>query len=312
MKQVSIVGGGNVGTNTAFFIAENRTAPVTLVDIKEGVTTGKALDLMEAGPLRGYDTHIRGSDTIDAIAGSDIVVFACGRVRHPGEHRVDLFQDNAKTIGHVCHDVKRLAPNAVVVNVVEPIDLLTRLAQSTLGFEPQRVLGVGGLLTSTRLRYLVSQELNVSPREVTAVVVGPHHDSMVFVKDSIRVSGVPVSNLMDEATLDTLIDQARNAGDTILEMAQRSTSYYGPSAAAAALIEAIARDTHATMPVSTVCQGHYGVQDLSIGVLARIGSCGVEKILEVRMSEAEQDAFRQAAIKLQEAWDQVNREEPEA
>lgn len=312
MKRVSIVGGGNVGTNTAFFIAENRTAPVTLVDIKEGVTTGKALDLMEAGPLRGYDTHIRGADSIDAIADSDIVVIAAGRVRRPGEHRVDLFHDNAKTIGDVCRDIKRLAPHAVVVNVVEPIDLLTRIAQSTLGFDPQRVLGTGGLLTSTRLRFLVSRELNVSPREVTAVVVGPHHESMVFLKDSIRISGIPVSQLMDEAKLDALIQQARDAGDTILEMAQRSTSYYGPSAATAALVEAIARDTHATMPVSTVCHGQYGVENLAIGVLARIGSCGVEKILEVRMPEAEEAAFRQAAIQLQEAWDQVNREEPEA
>ena len=312
MKQVSIVGGGNVGTNTAFFIAENRTASVTLVDIKEGITTGKALDLMEAGPLRGYDTRITGADSIEEIEGSDIVVIAAGRVRHPGEHRIDLYQDNAKTIRTVCEDIKRLAPNAVVVNLVEPIDLLTRLAQVTLNFDRQRVLGVGGLLTSTRLRHMVSRELGVSPREVTAVVVGPHHASMVFARNTIRVSGVPVRELMDEATLETLIEEARTAGDTILSMAQRSTSYYGPSAAAASLIAAIARDTHATMPVSTVCQGEYGVRDLSIGVLARISGCGVEKILEMQMSESERQAFHQAAARLQELWDQVNREEPVA
>jgi malate dehydrogenase len=163
MKQVSIVGGGNVGTNTAFFIAENGTAPVTLVDIKEGVTTGKALDLMEAGPLRGYETRIRGADSIKAIEDSHIVVIAAGRVRQPGEHRTDLYQDNAKTIRAICQDIKRLAPHAVVVNLVEPIDLLTRLAQLTTGFDRQRVLGVGGLLTSTRLRHLISRELGVSP-----------------------------------------------------------------------------------------------------------------------------------------------------
>jgi malate dehydrogenase len=307
MKQISIVGGGNVGTNTAFFIAENRTAPVVLVDIKAGITTGKALDLMEAGPLRGYDTHIRGADTVEAIAGSDIVVIAAGRVRHPGENRVDLFQDNAKTIRAICDDIKRLAPDAVIVNTVEPVDLLTRLAQVTLGVDRRQVLGVGGLLTSTRLRYLVSHELNVSPREVTAVVVGPHHDTMVFVGDTIRVSGVPVSELMPVSALSALIEQARHAGDTILEMAQRSTSYYGPSAATAALVEAIARDTHATLPVSTVCQGEYGVQDLSIGVLARIGGGGVEQILELKMAPAEREAFQQAVIQLQLAWDHVNR-----
>ena len=309
MKQVSIIGGGNVGTNTAFFIAENRTAAVTLIDVKEGMTTGKALDLMEAAPLRGYDTHIRGADRIDAIAGSDIVVVAAGRVRHTGESRVDLYQDNAPTIRAICEDIRRLAPNAVVVNIVEPIDLLTRLAQQVLGFDRSRVLGVGGLLTATRLRYLVSRELGVSPREVTAVVVGPHHASMVFVRDTIRVAGIPVRMLMPESRLDALIEEARNAGDTILDLAQRSTAYYGPSAAAAALVEAVARATHATLPVSLVCQGEYGVRDMSIGVLARIGGRGAEKILELKMSAAEAAAFRHAATRLQEAWDQVHRPE---
>jgi malate dehydrogenase len=309
MKQVSIVGGGNVGTNTAFFIAENRTASVTLVDIKEGMTTGKALDLMEAAPLRGYDTHIRGADRIEAIAGSDIVVLSAGRVRHTGESRVDLYQDNAPTVRAICEDVRRLAPNAVVVNIVEPIDLLTRLAQQTLGFDRSRVLGVGGLLTATRLRYLVSRELGVSPREVTAVVIGPHHVSMVFVKDTIRVAGIPVRMLLPESRLDALIEEARNAGDTILELAQRSTAFYGPSAAAAALVEAVARDTHATLPVSLVCGGEYGVHDLSIGVLTRIGGRGAERILELKMSAAETEAFRRAATRLQEAWDQVHRTE---
>jgi malate dehydrogenase len=309
MKQVSIIGGGNVGTNTAFFIAENRTAAVTLIDVKEGMTTGKALDLMEAAPLRGYDTHIRGADRIDAIAGSDIVVVSAGRVRRTGESRGDLYQDNAATIRAVCEDIRRLAPNAVVVNIVEPIDLLTRLAQQVLGFDRSRVLGVGGLLTATRLRYLVSRELGVSPREVTAVVVGPHHASMVFVRDTIRVAGIPVRMLMPEARLDALIEEARNAGDAILELAQRSTAYYGPSAATAALVEAVARDTHATLPVSLVCQGEYGVRDMSIGVLARIGGRGAEKILELKMSAAETEAFGRAATILQEAWDRTHRTE---
>ena len=307
MKHVSIVGGGNVGTNTAFFVTENRTAPVTVVDVKEGMTTGKALDLMEAGPLRGYDTRIRGADSIEAIQGSDVVLITAGRVRRPGESRVDLYQDNSGTVRAVCEEIKRLAPEAIVVNLVEPVDLLTRLARATLGFDRRRVLGIGGILTSTRLRHLVSRELGVSPREVTAVVIGPHHTSMVFVRDTIRVSGVPVRNLMDEQKLESLIEQARTAGDTILGMAQQSTAYYGPSAAAATVIEAICRDTRATLPVSVVCQGEYGIRDQSIGVLARIGSSGAERILEIRMSEAERQAFDQAAAKLQEAWDQVNR-----
>lgn len=308
MKQVSIIGGGNVGASAAFFLVENRTAPVTLVDIKEGLTRGKALDLMEAGPLRGYDTQIQGADAIEAIEGSSVVVLAAGRVRRPGESRVDLFHENARTIQSLCGSISQFAPDAVVVNIVEPIDLLTRLAQETLGFDRRRVLGVGGLLTSTRLRCLVSRELGVSPREVTAVVVGPHHASMVFLRDTIRVAGLPVRMLMDESKLDELIDEARAAGDVILDMAQRSTAYYGPGATAATLVEAIVRNQHATLPVSMVCQGEYGVQDLSIGVLARIGASGVEQVLEAPMSEAERELFQRAAGELGQAWGQVRAE----
>jgi malate dehydrogenase len=308
MKRVSIVGGGNVGTNTAFFIAENRTASVTLVDVKQGVTTGKALDLMEAGPLRRYDTTIRGADDIAAIEGSDVVVIAAGRVRHPGEDRTDLFRDNSKTVRAICESIKKLAPKAIVINVVEPVDLLTLLAQQTLGADRFRVLGVGGLLSSTRLRYLVSHAFGVSPREVTGLVIGPHRRTMVFLRDTIRISGVPAASLMDTASLEGLIEEARAAGDTILTLSQRSTAYYGPSAAAAALIEALTRDTHAIMPVSIRCQGEYGVKDLAIGVPAAIGAGGVERVLELRLSAQEEQALLSAVSQLAGSWQQVNQE----
>jgi malate dehydrogenase len=308
MKHVSIVGGGNVGTNTAFFVAENRTASVTLVDVKQGMTTGKALDLMEAGPLRRYDTTITGADDIASIQGSDVVVIAAGRVRHPGEDRTDLFRDNSKTVRSICEAIKTLAPGAVVINVVEPIDLLTLLAQQTLGFERFRVMGVGGLLSSTRLRHLVSHAFGVSPREVTGLVIGPHRRTMVFLRDTIRISGVPATVLLDAATLDGLMEEARAAGDTILTLAQRSTAYYGPSAATAALIEAIVRDTHAIVPVSIRCQGEYGVKDLAVGVPAAVGASGVERVLELRLSEAESQAFHSAVSELELSWRKVAQE----
>ncbi len=310
MKNVSIVGGGNVGTNTAFFVAENRTASVTLVDIKQGVTTGKALDLMEAGPLRHYDISIRGSDDVASVRGSDVVVIAAGRVRRPGEDRTDLFRDNSKVVRSICQSIKTLAPNAIVVNAVEPIDLLTLLAQQTLGFDRFRVMGVGGLLSSTRLRYLLSHAFGVSPREVTGLVIGPHRRTMVFLRDTIRISGVPATELMDARTLDGLMEEARAAGDTILTLAQRSTAYYGPSAALAALIEAIVRDTHAIVPVSLRCQGEYGVNDLAVGVPAAVGSAGVERILTLRLSDQEERAFRDAVLQLELSWRQVTQEAP--
>jgi malate dehydrogenase len=301
MKRVSIIGGGNVGTNTAFFLAENGTASVTLVDVKEGVPVGKALDLMEAGPLRGYDTTIAGTNDIERIAGSDVVLVAAGRVRKPGEQRLDLYKDNAEIVAAICPAIARLAPDAVVVNIVEPIDSITLAIQQQLGYDRRRVLGVGGLLSSTRIRYLVSSSLGVSPREVTALIVGPHRESMVVLKDTIRVSGIPAAKLLGEERLDAIVEEARGVGDTILRMAQSSTAYYAPSAAACRIIEAIVRDTHAILPVSVRLEGEYGVRGLCIGVPARIGSGGAEAILETRLTEDETRALRAAVAELKAA-----------
>jgi len=305
MKRISIIGSGNVGTNTAFFIAERRATDVLLVDVKDGVAAGKSLDLMEAGPVRGYVTSIRGSVRIDDIAGSDIVLIAAGRVRKPGERREDLYRDNAPNVRAIAQAVRRLAPGAVVINIVEPIDLLTLLVQETLGAERFRVMGVGGLLSSTRIRYLVSNALGVSPREVTGLIIGPHHPSMVFLRETIRVSGIPASALLSEARLLQLIEEARNAGDTILQLAQRSTSYYAPSAAAAALVEAIVCNARALLPVSVRCEGEYGVRGLAIGVPAFVGERGVDRILELRLAAADREAFDRAAAALKAAHDSL-------
>jgi len=305
MKRISIIGSGNVGTNTAFFIAERRATDVLLVDIKDGVAAGKSLDLMEAGPVRDYVTAIRGSVRIDDIAGSDIVIIAAGRVRKPGERREDLYRDNAPNVRAISRDIRRLAPGAVVINIVEPIDLLTLLIQETLGVDRFKVMGVGGLLSSTRIRYLVSKALGVSPREVTGLIIGPHHPSMVFLRDTIRMSGIPATALLSEPQLLQLIEDARNAGDTILHLAQRSTSYYAPSAAAAMLVDAIVCNTKALLPVSVRCEGEYGVQGLAIGVPAFVGEHGVARILQLKLSAADRDAFDRAAAALKAAHDSL-------
>ncbi len=312
MKQVSIIGSGNVGANTAFFLAENRTASVTLVDVKEGLPKGKALDMMEAGPLRGYDTGIRGSNEIESIAGSEVVVIAAGRVRSPDEQRVDMYRDNAVTVEAICRDIARLAPDAVVVNLVEPVDGLTLLAQETLGFDRHRVLGVGGLLSSTRVRHFVAEALGVSPRETTGLVIGPHYQGMVFLKDTIRVCGIPAARLLGEEKLDALIERARKAGDTILQLAQRSTSYYAPSAAAESLIEAVVRDTHAILPVSMRLDGEFGVRDLAVSVPARIGARGAETIIEPKLSNEERQAFDRGVAEVRAALAAARRDRARA
>ena len=306
MKRVGIIGSGNVGANSAFFIAENRAASVTLVDVKEGLSVGKALDMLQAGPIRRYDTEIRGGSDIEKIRGSDIVVIAAGRVRAPDQSRDELYKDNAALMLQVCEHIRRLAPGAVVINVVEPVDMITLLAQKYLEFDRMRVMGIGGLLSSTRLRYLVSNSLGVSSRDITGMVIGPHRPSMVVLRDTIRVSGIPAAKLLPPEKLDEIIEEVRKAGDTILQMAQRSTAYYAPSAAVAALVEAIVHNTKAILPVSIRLQGEYNLDGIAVSVPAQVGEGGVEKIVPVKMSMAEQKEFLSAADDLCASLKRVN------
>jgi malate dehydrogenase len=308
MKRASIIGSGNVGANSAFFIAENRTASVTLIDVKDGLSTGKALDISEAGPIRRYDTEIRGESDIEKIRGSDIVVIAAGRVRAPDQSRDELYKDNAQLTAQICGDIKRLAPDAVVINVVEPVDMITLMAQKSLNFDRMRVLGVGGLLSSTRLRFLVGNVLGVSSREVDGIVVGPHRPSMVILRDTVRVAGIPAAQLLTPEQFSMIENEVRKAGDTILQMAQRSTSYYAPSAAVAALVEAIARDSRSIMPVSIRLRGEFGLTDIAVSVPACIGAKGVDHVVSIKMSAEEKQEFMKAADELRASLKRVGGE----
>ncbi|MEJ2108682.1 MAG: malate dehydrogenase [Acidobacteriota bacterium] len=298
MKKVSIIGSGNVGANSAFFIAENRSASVTLVDIKEGVPKGKALDLSEAGPIRGYDTAITGAGSIEEISGSDIVVIAAGRVRNPDETRDDLYRDNAAFMQEICRDVKRLAPDAVLINIVEPVDRITLLIRKLMNCDRRKILGIGGLLSSTRLRFLISNVLGVSAREVTGMVIGPHRPCMVILRDTIRVSGIPAAKLLSNEQFESIIDEVRSAGDTILQLAEKSTAFYAPSAAVAALVDAVARDTRALLPVSFPLEGEYGLKNIAVSVPACICSAGVDHVIPVKMTIMEEEALQKAVYEL--------------
>ncbi len=305
MKQVSIIGSGNVGANCAFFIAENHSASVTLVDIQKGLSTGKALDISEAGPIRHYTTKLRGFDDIEAIRNSDVVIIAAGRVRRPDESREDLYRENIQSLPRICADIREYAPGAVVINVIEPVDMTTLLAQNLLGFDRGRVLGVGGLLSSTRLRFLVSKILGISPREVTGLVIGPHDSDMVILRNTVRVSGIPADKLLTREQLDSIIAEVRKADETILYMAQRSTAFYAPSAAIAFLADAILRDTKAIVPVSVKLEGEYGLRNIAISVPARIGAEGMEAVVPVEMSAGESEALRSAATVLSAALERA-------
>lgn len=295
MKRVGVIGSGNVGANCAFFIAENRAASVVLVDVKEGLAAGKALDILEAGPIRRYTTAVRGADSIAAIRGSDVVVVAAGRVRRAGESREELARDNGQLVPRICADIREWAPDAVVINVVEPVDMTTLLMQELLGMDRMRVLGVGGLLSATRLRHLVSRALGVSPRDVTGLVIGPHDRDMVILRHTVRISGIPAEKLLTPEQFDAIAGEVRRADETILYMSQHATAFYAPSAAIAALADAIVRDTNSVLPVSVRLEGEYGQRGVAVSVPARIGARGAGQILEIALSDEERGEFDRAA-----------------
>ena len=295
MKKVSIIGSGNVGVNSAFFIAEMAAANVTLVDIKEGISEGKALDIMEAAPIRSYRTKIEGSSTIASISGSHAVVLAAGMIRTPGHDRGEHFRENAGIVRELCGHIVELAPEALVVVATEPVDAMVKVILDETGLDRRRVMGVGGLLDCTRMAHFVSDELGISPRDVTAMVIGSHTKSMVPVPEYTRVNGIPIGMLMDSQRVSKIIDDTRDAGSVIIDLAKRANAFYAPSSAIAQVVEAVCVDTHKVLSLSVMLEGEYGISGVALSVPCRIGAAGVEEILEVELEEGVLRAFRESA-----------------
>jgi len=295
MPGVSIIGSGNVGANTAFFIAEKGTHHVTLYDVREGLSTGKALDMMEAAPVRQYRPKLRGSDSIEAIAGSDVVVLAAGAVRKPGMKREDLFNENLALVREVAPTVARLAPKAIVIIATEPVDPITTLFVRESKMPRNQVIGLGGILDSTRLRYGIAHELRVSMDNVQAMVIGRHSDEMIMLSGYTNVSGIPIEQLLTQEAIEKLVNETRSAGDLIVQMSQRSNAYYAPSAAAAELADAIHTDIHRIFSVSVMLAGEYGIHDVALSLPAIIGREGVVRVMTPKLSrEQEQQLSRSA------------------
>jgi malate dehydrogenase len=285
---VSIIGSGNVGANTAFFIAENGADDILLYDVKEGVSKGKALDMMETAPIRSYRTKIRGTDSIDDVTGSDVVVLAAGSVRRPGMKRSELYDENAPAVEKLARDVSSLAPESVVIVATEPVDLMTMLFVSSSRFPRERVLGVGGILDVTRLRYAVSRNLNVSMDDVSALAIGPHDERVLLPPRFTSVSGVPVLRLMGKDHFATLVGEVARAGDFIVEMARASNAYYAPSAAMAELAHSVVRNTRRILCASLLLRGEFGIDGAAMSVPVQIGKGGVQKVLAPALSAEEQ------------------------
>jgi malate dehydrogenase len=290
---IGIIGSGNVGANTAFFLAEKGVDHVILYDVQEGLAQGKALDMMEAAPIRGYRTTIRGTDNPDDVMDCNIVIITAGAVRKPGIKRDDLFLKNKKIIEAYAGKINNMDTKVIIVS--EPVDLLTTLFASISSLPASQVIGLGGVLDATRLRYLIANALSVSMENVAAQVVGRHTDDMILLQEYCCVSGISIDNFLSRKEIDSLFDETRNAGSLIVDLAERASAYYGPSAVAAELAEAICLDTRRLMSVSQVLSGQFGITGAALSLPSIIGKAGITKVIEPRLNPEETQTLKKSA-----------------
>lgn len=290
-KKITIVGGGHVGATAALWIAQKELGDVVILDILEGMPQGKSLDMMEASPVEGFDSNVSGANDYAATANSDIIIITAGLARKPGMSRSDLIEKNSSILRGVVSEVVKHSPNSILIIVTNPLDVMVYIAWKESGFPPERVIGMAGALDSARLRAFISMELNVSVEDVHAMVIGGHADEMVPLKNYSTVSGIPVSQLIDDKRLDEIMQRTKTAGGEIVALLKTGSAYYAPSAAAAEMAEAILKDKKRIIPCAAYCTGQYGVDGIFVGVPVKLGSGGVEEIIEVKLNDTEQKAF---------------------
>ena len=290
-KKVTVVGAGHVGATLAQRIAETELADVVLVDVVEGVPQGKGLDLLEAGPVLGYDSNITGANSYDETAGSDIIVITAGLARKPGMSRDDLLAANGDIVKKVAQETAKRSPKAVIIVVTNPMDVMAFVVMKATGFPRERVIGMGGVLDSARFRTFIARELGVSVENTHAFVLGGHGDSMVPLPRYSTVAGIPITELMKKETIEKLVERTRNGGAEIVSLLKTGSAYYAPSAATLEMVEAILLDKKKILPCSAWLEGEYGVKGAFAGVPVKLGASGVEQVVEIRLGADEQAAF---------------------
>jgi malate dehydrogenase len=299
-NKVTVVGAGNVGATTAQRLAERDYADVVLVDIVEGMPQGKALDLNQSGPVVGYEANMVGTNGYEETAGSDIVVITSGFPRQPGMSRDDLLSKNKEIVGGVAQQVAERSPDAIVIVVTNPLDAMCHVALDVTQFPRQRVIGMAGILDSARFRTFLAWELGVSVRDVTGFVLGGHGDTMVPVVSYTNVAGVPIRQKISDARLEEIVQRTRDGGAEVVKLLQKGSAFYAPSAAVAEMVDAINYDQKRVLPCAALCQGEFGIDGLFVGVPVRLGTEGVEEIVEIELEESEQEQLRQSAGAVQE------------
>lgn len=287
--KITIVGAGNVGATTAHWLAEREIGDIVLVDIPqtEGMPKGKALDLMQAGPIVGYNTRLIGTTDYEPTANSDVVVITAGVPRKPGMSREDLVNVNANIIRDVINKAVPLSPNAIYIVVTNPLDTMTYLAYKLSGLPRERVIGQAGILDSARMRTFIAMELDVAVENVQAMVLGGHGDEMVPMVRFTTVAGIPISLLLPKEKIDAIVERTRKGGGEIVSLLKTGSAYYAPGAAVAQMVEAILKDQKLIVPCSVYLQGEYGLHDICFGVPVKLGRNGVEQIIELPLTEEE-------------------------
>jgi malate dehydrogenase len=294
-KKIAVVGAGNVGASCAMYLAEANLADVVMVDIIEGVPQGKGLDLTQAGPVRGYNATVTGTNDFTDIKGADIIIMTAGLPRKPGMSREDLLKDNANIISSVGKNIKKYAPNSFVLMVSNPLDLMTFHMQKITGFPKNRVFGQAGILDSTRFRAFVAMELNVAMSEIQAMVLGGHGDTMVPLPRYTTVAGIPISELIPKDRIEAISERTRVGGGEIVKLLKTGSAYYAPAAATVDMCRSVFNDEKKVLPASAYLTGEYGIKDIYIGVPVVLGANGVERIIELKLSKEELEALQKSA-----------------
>jgi malate dehydrogenase len=305
-KKVSVIGAGNVGATTAQLVVQSGLADVMLFDVVEGMPQGKALDLAEACPLWNSSAAIKGTNSYADTAGSDIVVITAGLARKPGMSRSDLLHANANIIRAVCVAIAKTSPNAVIIVVTNPMDIMAQLAWKTTEFSCKRVLGMGGILDASRLKAFISMELDVSPEDIEALVLGGHGDDMVPLPRFSTVKGIPITELLPKRKIDSLIDRTRNGGAEIVSLLKSGSAYYAPAVSTWQMVKAVLVDEKRILPCAAYLNGEYGIKDIYMGVPVVLGKEGVERVVEVKLTKEEKAKFKKSCASVKNLIDKLS------
>ena len=304
-NKITVIGAGNVGANCAVWAAKKELGDIVLVDVMEGVPQGKGLDLLQAGPVEGYDVSITGANEYGPTANSDVIIITAGFPRKPGMSRDDLLLANYEVVKAATEQAAAVSPDAIIIVVTNPLDAMAQVALMVSKFPKNRVIGMAGVLDTARFRTFIAQELNVSVDNVTAVVLGGHGDTMVPLVRLSSVAGIPLTELISEDRMEAIVNRTRNGGAEIVKFLKTGSAYYAPAASAVEMAESILRDKKKVLPCAAYLEGEYGVNGLYVGVPCKLGSNGIEQIYEIKLSEAETAALHKSSAAVQELVDVI-------